>query len=408
VSGPACPEESEPAGPLAGLRVLDASSIIAGPLCCQILADYGADVVKVEHPRDGDPVRGHGAVVDGTSLWWKVLGRNKRSVGIDLHTETGQDLFRELGARADVLVESFRPGVLERWGLGSERLRESNPGLVVLHVTGFGQTGPYAARAGYGTLAEAMSGFAHLTGRADEPPTLPAFGLADSICGIAGSSAVLMALRHRDLTGEGQDVDLSLLEPILAAMGPSPTVYDVLGTVDTRHGNRSLNNAPRNTYLTSDGRWVVVSASSLNVARRVLTLVGHPELTEEPWFSTSNGRVTHVDEIDDYVATWIAQRPAEEVVAAFTEAGAALAPVYTAADIVEDEHIRATEMLTTVDDPELGPVLMTNVMWRMARTPGRVRFPGRALGADTDDVLSTDLGHTPDEIAGWRRDGAVG
>jgi crotonobetainyl-CoA:carnitine CoA-transferase CaiB-like acyl-CoA transferase len=253
-----------------------------------------------------------------------------------------------------------------------------------------------------------MSGFAHLTGNADEPPTLPAFGLADSICGIAGSSAVLMALRHRDLTGEGQDVDLSLLEPILAAMGPSPTVYDVLGTVDTRHGNRSLNNAPRNTYLTADGHWVVVSASSTSIARRVLTLVGHPELVEEPWFAASHGRVTHVDEIDGYVAAWIAERPADEVVAAFTEAGAALAPVYTAEDIVNDEHVRATEMLTSVHDPELGPILMTNVMWRMSRSPGRVRFPGRALGADTDEVLTTDLGHTAAEIEQWREDHVVG
>ncbi|MEE3921379.1 CoA transferase [Micromonospora sp. BRA006-A] len=221
-----------------------------------------------------------------------------------------------------------------------------------------------------------MSGFAHLTGTADGPPTLPAFGLADSICGIATSSAVMMALWHRERSGgRGQVVDMSLLEPIMTAVGP--TVYDQPGVVEQRQGNRSTNNAPRNTYQTRDGSWVAISTSAQAIAERVLRLAGHPEVIDEPWFRTGVGRVAHADLLDEYVGSWIAERTRDEVAAAFAEAGAAVAPVYSAKDIVEDPHVRATEMITTVDDPDLGPMRMHNVMWRMSETPGRIRFTGR-------------------------------
>jgi crotonobetainyl-CoA:carnitine CoA-transferase CaiB-like acyl-CoA transferase len=267
--------------PLGELRVIDASTILAGPLCCQILGDYGADVIKIEHPTMGDSMRGHGEKKDGVSLWWREISRNKRTIGLSLSTEAGAGVFKKLIADADVVVENFRPGTLERWGIGPDVLFEINPGLVLVRLTGFGQQGPYSARPGFGTLAEAMSGFAHLTGPEDGPPTLPAFGLADSICGIAASSAALVALRHRDKTGEGQVVDMSILEPILTAVGPGPMVYQQLGTVGQRHGNRSTNNAPRNTYLTRDGKWVAVSTSAQSIAERVMRLVGHPEVIEE-------------------------------------------------------------------------------------------------------------------------------
>lgn len=232
-------------GPLTGLRVIDASTILAGPLCCQILGDFGADVIKVEHPVAGDSMRGHGHAKDGIALWWKEISRNKRTIGLKLSTPEGADLLRRLAATADVLVENFRPGTLERWGISPEQLWELNPGLVIVRISGFGQKGPYAHRPGFGTLAEAMSGFAHLTGEADGPPTLPAFGLADSICGIAASSATMVALWARTRNGgKGQVVDLSLLEPIMTAVGPGPTVYDQLGVIGHRHGNRSTNNAP--------------------------------------------------------------------------------------------------------------------------------------------------------------------
>ncbi|MGE5134268.1 MAG: CaiB/BaiF CoA transferase family protein [Gemmatimonadota bacterium] len=393
--------------PLEGLRVIDASTILAGPLCCQLLGDYGADVIKVEHPVGGDSMRGHGWQKDGTPLWWKEISRNKRVIGLDLGTADGAEVLRRLAATADVLVENFRPGTLEKWGLGPQELHERNPGLVLLRLTGFGQDGPYARRPGFGTLAEAMSGFAHLTGEPAGPPTLPAFGLADSICGIAASSAVMMALWHRDVHGGGgQVIDISILEPIMTAVGPGPTVYDQLGIAETRHGNRSTNNAPRNTYRTSDGSWVAVSTSAQRIAERVLTLVGHPEVISEPWFASGRGRVAHADLLDRLVGDWIAARTRAEVLAAFEEVGAAIAPVYSARDITEDPHIMQTGMLTEVNDPDLGPMLMHNIMWRMSATPGRIRFTGRAPGADTETVL-TGLGYDAAELARLRDQGVI-
>ena len=397
---------SQSAGPLAGVRVLDASTILAGPLCCQILGDFGADVIKIEHPSRGDGLRGHGPSKDGVPLWWSEVGRNKRTLAMDLKSGQGAEAFLRLIAVADVLVENFRPGVLEQWGLGPEELFAVNPGLVFVRITGFGQQGPYAHRAGFGTLAEAMSGFADLTGTADGPPTLPAFGLADSICGIAASSATLMALRHRDATGEGQTVDMSILEPIMAAVGPGPMVYHQLGRLEERRGNRSANNAPRNTYVTKDGAWVAVSTSAQSVAERVMALVGHPEITFEPWFAEGRTRAEHTDLLDDLVGSWIAERDRDDVLREFEQAGAAIAPVYNARDLIEDPHVRATQMLTPVPHDELGETLQHNVMWRMDRTPGRIRFSGRKLGHDTDDVLS-EVGYSSEQINQMRTSGAV-
>ncbi|MBK0419786.1 CoA transferase [Leucobacter sp. CSA1] len=392
--------------PLEGLTVIDASTIIAGPICCQLLGDFGADVIKIEHPVKPDGLRGHGHQKDGHPLWWKEISRNKRDVALNLGTDAGAEILKRLIADADVLVENFRPGTLERWGLAPEILQGINPGLVIVRITGFGQTGPYSSRAGFGTLAESMSGFAHLTGPADAPPSLPAFGLADSICGIAASSAALMALRHRDRTGEGQVVDMSILEPILTAVGPSPTVYQQLGIIGHRNGNRSVNNAPRNTYLTADGKWLAISTSAQSIAERVMRLVGHPEVIDEPWFASGAGRVRHVEELDAYVGDWIGARSLDEVVSAFTDAGAAIAPVYDASDVVNDPHIRQTEMLTEVDDPDLGPLLQHNVMWRMSKSPGAIRFTGRAHGADTDDVLH-EVGYSDEQIQALRESGAI-
>lgn len=387
--------------PLDGIRVIDASSILAGPLACQILGDYGADVIKIEHPVKGDSMRGHGPSKDGVPIWWKEISRNKRHLALNLGQPAGAEVLRRMIPVTDVIVENFRPGTFERWGIGPEVLHALNPGLVIVRLTGFGQTGPYASRPGFGTLVEAMSGFAHLTGPADAPPTLPAFGLADTIAGIAASSAILMALRHRDQTGEGQVVDVDLLSPILTAAGPGPTVYDLLGTIGSRNGNRSSNNAPRNTYLTRDGKWLAISTSAQSIAERVLTLVGHPEVISEPWFASGSGRVQHVDLLDGYVGEWIAARDRDEVMRAFTEAGAAVAPVYDARDIVEDPHVREAEILTEVDDEDFGTMLQHNLMWRLQKSPGAIRFPGRALGADTDAIL-TEFGYSEPEIAALR------
>jgi crotonobetainyl-CoA:carnitine CoA-transferase CaiB-like acyl-CoA transferase len=391
-------------GPLVGVRVLDVSTVLAGPLTCQILGDYGADVIKIEHPR-GDSMRGHGRSKDGVSLWWKMVSRNKRCVALYLGDAEGAEVFRRLAATADVVVESFRPGTFERWGLGYEALREANPGLVLVRISGFGQTGPYRERAGFGTLAEAMSGFAAITGEPDGPPTLPPFGLADSIAGLTAANAALMALYHRDAHGgAGQEIDVSILEPLVTVLGPQPTIYDQLGEIPERTGNRSVNNAPRNTYRTADDKWVAVSTSANSVAERVMRLIGHPELIDAPWFATGSGRVEHVELLDEIVSEWVRTRTRDEVVAAFSDAGAAIAPVYDVAELMADPQIVARDAITQVDDPDLGPVRMQNLLFRMSDTPGAIRFTGRQLGADTDAILGDELGL---DVAGLRARGIV-
>ncbi|MEV5730551.1 CaiB/BaiF CoA transferase family protein [Streptomyces pharetrae] len=395
-----------PAPPLTGLRVLDLATLFAGPLAATLLGDFGADVIKVEHPTRPDPSRGHGPSKDGVGLWWKLLGRNKRTITLDLSRPGGRAILLRLAAGADVIIENFRPGTLEKWDLGWPELSAANPRLVLARVTGFGQFGPYARRPGFGTLAEAMSGFAAITGEPDAPPTLPPFGLADSIAGLATAYAVLTALAGRDRTGAGQVVDLALIEPILTVLGPHPLWYDQLGHVQPRTGNRSQNNAPRNTYRTADGTWVAVSTSAQSVAERVMHLVGRPELIDEPWFATGADRARHTDVLDEAVGAWIARHTRADVLAAFEKAEAAVAPVQDVTDVMTDPQYAALDTITTVDDPELGPLRMQNVLFRLSGTPGAIRWAGRPHGADTEAVL-TEAGVTPDELAALRAEGAL-
>ncbi|WP_453985814.1 CaiB/BaiF CoA transferase family protein [Actinomadura geliboluensis] len=372
---------------LSGVRVLDTATLFAGPLAATLLGDFGAEVIKIEHPK-GDPVRSHGAQRDGVGLWWKMLGRNKKAMTLYLGAPEGQELFRRLVADADVVIENFRPGTLERWGLGYDELKRINPGLVLARVTGFGQTGPYSKRPGFGTLAEAMSGFAAITGEPDGPPTLPPFGLADGIAALTTAFAVMTALRAREATGEGQVVDLAIIEPILTLLGPQIITYDQLGELQARTGNRSHNNAPRNTYRTRDGSWVAISTSAQSIAERVMRLVGRPELIDEPWFATGAERAEHADVLDEAVGSWIAERDRDEVVKAFEDAQAAVAPIYNAADVMADPQFQALGTIATVPDDELGPVKMQNVLFRLSRTPGRIESAGPPLGAHTAEILA--------------------
>ena len=294
--------------------------------------------------------------------------------------------------------------------LGPEQLHGLNPGLIMLRVTGFGQTGPYATRRAFGTLAEAMSGFAHQTGEETGSPTLPAFGLADGVAGITGAFAVVSALYHRTAPGSngaGQVIDLSLLEPLVGILGPGPSAFDQLGTIAGRHGNRSPNNAPRNTYLTKDGRWVAISASATSVAERVMHLVGRPDLVESPWFASAGERARNGDLLDDAVAKWIAARPLNEVSAEFERVGAALAPVYDVEQLSNDPQVLAREMITTIDDEDLGPLKMQNVMFRMEATPGAIRFPGRRLGQDNHAFYRDALGLSRDRITDLHNRGVL-
>ena len=391
---------------LDGIRVVEAATLFAAPLAGMLLGDFGADVIKIEHPTRVDAARGHGPSKDGAGLWFKTLARNKRLITLDLSAPEGAALFLRLAERSDVVLENFRPGTLERWGLGWDELSAVNPRLVLARVSGFGQTGPSARRPGFGTLAEALSGFASLNGEPAGPPLLPPLALADGVAGLATAFSILAALRAREQTGRGQVVDTSLIEPLLALLGPQVTAYDLLGELQPRTGNRSSHNAPRNVYRTADDSWVAVSASADSIAARVLRLVGRPDLVEEPWFATGSGRVAHVDEIDEAVAAWIGERDRAEVLAAFEAAEAAIAPIYDARDVLADRQLEAIGAILSIDDVELGPIKMSNVISRLSETPGEVRHPGGRHGEHTASVLG-ELGIGPDELARLRRDGVV-
>ena len=398
--------QEQTSGPLQGVKVLDVATLFAGPLAATLLGDFGADVIKIEHPK-GDPVRSHGHVKDGVNLWWKMIGRNKRTITLNLSRPEAQAVLLDLAAQADVLIENFRPGTLEAWNIGPKQLHARNPRLVIARVTGFGQEGPYRRRPGFGTLAESMSGFAAITGTADGPPTLPPFGLADGITALATSSAIMMALRHRDLSGLGQIVDMAIIEPILTILGPQPTWFDQLGVIQERTGNRSVNNAPRNTYKTADGKWVAISTSAQSIAERVMRLVGHPDVIDEPWFRSGTERAKHSDILDAMVGDWIAKHPVKTIIEEFEAADAAVAPIYDIKDVFEDPQYQALDSITTVPDDELGPIRMQNVMFRLSRTPGRIRFAGRRVGADTEAVLGEWLKLSPERVGELRALGAL-
>ncbi len=374
---------------LEGLRVIDMATVLAGPGAARYLADFGADVIKVESP-EGDGLRDLGwrDPSDGEGLWWKFVGRGKRTVVLDLKTDEGVAHMRRLVAGADVLVENFRPGTLERLGLSPDDLIARNPGLVVLRVTGFGQDGPYAGRPGFATLAEAMSGFAAINGEPDGRPLLPPIALTDEIAAIVGAFAVMVAVHHRDRTGEGQVIDVNLLESMLQCMGALPSVWAHRRELQPRLGSGIPYTVPRGTYRCADDVWVAVSTSTESVARRVLTLIG---VGGDERFETFAGRMEHRDELEGALAGWIAARPSADVLAEFEAAHAAAAPVYTMADLARDPQVRERGVLA-----EVGGVVMPGLVARLSRTPGRIAGPGRPLGADTDEVLSETA--RPEEV----------
>lgn len=388
------------------IKVIDIATLFAGPMAATMLADFGAEVIKIEHPKNGDPVRTHGSSKNGVGLWWKMLARNKKSVTLYLGSPEGQQIFKQLIKDADVVIENFRPGTLEKWGLGYDELAKINPKLVLARVTGFGQIGPYASRPGFGTLAEAMSGFASITGTPDGPPTLPPFGLADGISALTTAYAIMTALHAREHTGKGQVIDLAIIEPILTVLGPQVIAYDQLGEIQQRRGNRSSNNAPRNTYVTSDGKWVAISTSAQAIAERVMHLVGRPELIAEPWFASGAERAKRADILDEAVGGWIKQRTRDEVIAEFEKAEAAVAPIYDITDIFKDEQFAALGTIKTVEDDELGPVKFQNVLFRLSDTPGEIRTAGPSLGKHTAEVL-TSLGISAEAQAELKTKGII-
>jgi crotonobetainyl-CoA:carnitine CoA-transferase CaiB-like acyl-CoA transferase len=393
-------------GALTGIRVIDASTLLAGPMIASYLGDFGADVIKVEHPR-GDALRGFGWQRDGVSIWWKTASRNKRTCTLNLSSTEGQELLLELVDDADVLIENFRAGTMERWNLGYDRLAERNPGLVMVRTTGFGHTGPYSDRPGFGTLAEAMSGVAWVLGERDGPPIVPPFAMADGVAALFGSIATLAALRHRDRTGTGQWIDLSLLEPLFAFLGPQVTAYDQTGAVEHRDGSRAYFSAPRNAYRTSDDRWVAISTSAQSAADRLFVAIGRADLVREGRFDSTQKRIQHADELDALIADWVAHRPLDEVLRIWDEHAVAGAPIYNVVDILADEQVKAREMLIEVDDEELGSLRMHGVFPRMSETPGRVRHAGRPLGADNGAIFGDGLGRSAEQLERLRDAGVI-
>ncbi len=380
-------------GPLDGLRVIDAATLAAGPLIATWLGEHGAEVIKVEQPDGGDPLRQWGVQRDGIGLMWKSVARNKKCATLNLRLEAGRDLLRQLVREADVIILNTRPSTLTKWGLDYPSLAAENPGLVMVHVTGYGAGGPKSDWPGFGTLGEAMSGFAHLTGTPDGPPTLPSFMLADGVAALNATYAVMMALYHRDVHGgTGQLIDINLIEPLARLLEQSVLAYDQLGTIQARTGNKWDISAPRNTYLTKDERWLAMSGSAPSVAMRALRAVGRPELTTDPRFAEAQQRLKNADEIDAIMADWIGRHTLAEALAVFEEAAVAAAPVYDAEQLLGDVQLQAREVYQSVADPELGSMRVQGPVPRFSVTPGQVRHLGPPLGQDNDAVYGEVLG----------------
>ena len=393
---------------LEGIRVLDIATMAAAPWAAAYLAELGADVVKIEMPGTGDHQRRWGAPKNGEGLFWKSMSRNKRSITLNLGKPRGAALFKRLAAEADVVIENFRPGTLERWGIGYETLHAINPRLILLRVTGFGQCGPYAPRPGFGTLAESLTGFAHLTGQPGGPPTLPNGPLADGLAGVTGAYAVMVALYWRDAQGgTGQQIDLSLCEPLLRLLEPALMDYDQFGIARGRVGNRSDHVAPRNSYQCGDGRWVSISASAQSIFERLMDAIGRPELRTDPRFAVNAARVANVEELDAIIGAWMREHARDEALALLERAEVAAAPIYDIPDIFADPHFAARQSFTAVEDPELGSMRLVNVVPRFSETPGCVRSTGPALGAHNDAVYGDELGLDPAELEELRREGII-
>ncbi|TYP90772.1 CaiB/BaiF CoA transferase family protein [Blastococcus xanthinilyticus] len=393
---------------LDGVRVLDLSTMIAAPTTATILGDYGADVVKVEMPGTGDFVRRFGRQVDGQGLYWKTLSRGKRSVALDLRRPEGRDLVLRWIGQFDVLVENFRPGTLERWGLAPADLRAVNPRLVVLRVTAYGQDGPYRDRPGFGTLAEALAGLASVAGYDDRPPLLPAYPLADIMAGNLGATAVLAALMRRQATGTGDTIDLAIYEAALKLVEINVLEYQQTGAEHGRTGNRYGPAAPRGSYQCRDGLWIALSGSTQPMAQHVLRTIGGEELVVDPRFATNADRVQHVQELDDLIAAWCRTRDRDDAIAELTAGGCAVGPLESVATMLDNPQVRHRGSIVTVDDPDLGPLAMTGAYPSFSDGGTRIGRPGPAdVGADTDAVLAADLGLAADELAALRAAGVT-
>ena len=392
-------------GPLAGLKVLDLSIIVAGGTASSLMADFGAEVVKVERPGTGDPLRNWGPFANGVSLWWKVHSRNKKSITLNLGSPEGQDLLKKLAVEADVLIEGFRPGAMEKWGLGPDSLLDMNPKLVILRYSGFGQTGPYKDRPGFGTIAECMSGYIGMTGFPDTAPNLPPIPLADEIAGVFGAMAGMMALYHRDTSSnsdtKGQVVDVSLFEPLFRLCIPHITMFDLLGINRERVGNDFPDAAPRNLYKTADDRWLGLSATSQSTFESLANAMGMPDLIEKEAYKDNAARLENRQNLNVELQGWLGERDLDETMEQLIPSGGVVGPVYDAPQIISDPHYQAREDIIDIDDPQLGKTKMLGVVPKFSVTPGSVEHAGPTIGEhnrliygswlNLDDIQLADL-----------------
>ena len=398
-------------GPLSGLRVLDLSIIVAGGTASSLLADFGAEVVKIERPGTGDPLRNWGPFANGVSLWWKVHSRNKKSITLNLGVPEGQNLLKELAAKTDILIEGFRPGAMERWGLGPDDLQAVNPKLVMLRYSGFGQSGPYKDRPGFGTIAECMSGFVGMTGFQDTPPVLPPIPLADEIAGVFGAMAGMMALYHRDASinssAKGQVVDVSLFEPLFRLCIPHITMFDMLGINRERVGNDFPDAAPRSLYKTADNQWLGLSATSQSTFEGLAKAMGLEELLERAEFKDNAARLENRESLNDELNSWLGQRNLKETMDQLIPAGGVVGPVYDAAQIMEDPHFHSRQDIIDIDDPELGQTKMLGVVPKFSETPGAVEHAGPKVGEHNRHIYSSWLGLDEEKLTELNRQGTI-
>lgn len=390
-------------GPLAGLRVIEMGSLIAGPFCGQVLGDFGAEVVKLEDPGTGDPMRQWGrSKPKGLSPWWPVIGRNKKSVTVDLRTDEGRDIARALIAKADVVVENFRPGTLEKWGMGYEALSANHPGLVMARVSGFGQTGPYSKRAGYALVGEAMGGLRHITGEPDRNPARAGISIGDSLSGLNAALGVMMALHARDRTGRGQVVDAAIYESVLTVMENLITEYDLTGYVRERSGAVLPGIAPSNVYPTKSGELVLIGANQDTLFRRLCDLMGRPDLADDVRYRDHAARGVNQAELDARIAAWTLDQDIDALLPKLEAAGLATGRIYRAPDMIADPQFVARESIVTVPHPVFGEIKMQNAFPRLTETPGAVRWPGPTLGEHTDAVLREVAGLSAEAVEGLR------